>query len=435
MSSNNIIKNEELIKNIDLEMKSDHNTNSDIISLDDMPKKIIISENCISDRYTEIKFTKQNSSNEEEDNTDINNININTENKELKENLEMKEKSKDIFGDLTSIIKDKIKTRNTKDNNKKKKIRLLSASSALSTNEKKKKINFNMNLTSRTNLQTYKNKNKSKPNSSASKNKNTKILKKPKKNPEIFVNKNKNNSQNSSTIKKEEAKKINFKEVLKRFDEEKKTAKKRFDMKKKEIKEKENLMCTGKPKISKKIGNKYDKFSKDFLIRQKELSDNLNVKKKKLIEEDNKKKEKEYKKIINDSIITKKMKKYKKNKSTDEWVERLYKEDPKKRKIERDYLQNAYLPSFHPYLPKKRLNNSVDKINQIGEVLDKYNEKQNPQLLIDYFSRNNTKFEESENLFRQKILNKFVNKNKKRNNPSDMKINKDNNGENNEESD
>ena len=81
------------------------------------------------------------------------------------------------------------------------------------------------------------------------------------------------------------------------------------------------------------------------------------------------------------------------------------------------------------------MNNSVDKINQIGEVLDKYNEKQNPQLLIDYFSRNNTKFEESENLFRQKILNKFVNKNKKRNNPSDIKINKDNKGENNEESD
>ena len=434
MSSNNIIKNEDLIKNIDLEMKSEHNTNSDIISLDDMPKKIIISDNCISDRYTEIKFTKQNSTNEEEDNTDNNNMNIDTGNKELKEKLEIERKSKDIFGDLTSIIKDKIKTRNTKDNNKKKKIRLLSASSALSTNEKKKKINFNMNLTSRTNLQTYKNKNKSKPNSSAPKNKNSKILKKPKKNPEIFVNKNKNNSKNSNTIKKEEAKKINFKEVLKRFDEEKKTAMKRFDMKKKEIKNKENLICTGKPKISKKIGNKYDKFSKDFLIRQKELNDNLNMKKKKLIEEDHQKKEKEYKKIINDSIITKKMKKYKKNKSTEEWVEGLYKEDPKKRIIERNYLQNAYLPTFHPYLPKKRLNNSVEKINQIGEVLDKYNEKQNPQLLIDYFSRNNTKFEESENLFRQRILNKFVSK-KKRNNSTDIKTNKDNNDENNEESD
>ena len=81
------------------------------------------------------------------------------------------------------------------------------------------------------------------------------------------------------------------------------------------------------------------------------------------------------------------------------------------------------------------MNSSVDKINQIGEVLDKYNEKQNPQLLIDYFNRNNTKFEESENLFRRKILNKFVNKNKKRNISSDIKTNKDNNCENNEESD
>ena len=431
MSSNKIIKNEEFIKNIDLEMKSNHNTNSDIISLDDdFQKKEIVSENCNSDRYIEIKFTKQNSTKEEEDNTE-NNINNDKENKELKENLEEKDKQKEVFGDLSSIIKSKIKTRNTKENNKNKKIRLLSASSALSTNEKKKKMNYNMNLTSRQNLHTYKNKNNIKQNSSVPKNKNIKTLKKPKKNPEIFVNKTEINSKNNnnSTVKKEETKKINFKEVLKRFDEEKEKAKKRFDIKKKQLKEKESLINTGKPEILKKIGNKYDKYSKDFLIRQKELNDNLNIKKKKLIEEENKKKENEYKKIIFESVITKKMKKYKKNKSTDEWVERLYKEDPKKRKIKRDYLQNAYLPTFHPYLPKKKLNNSVDKINQIGEVLDKYNEKQNPQLLIDYFSKNNTRFEDSENLFRQKIFNKFVNKNKKASNSKYTDINEDNNDE------
>ena len=431
MSSNKIIKNEEFIKNIDLEMKSNHNTNSDIISLDDdFQKKEIVSENCNSDRYIEIKFTKQNSTKEEEDNTE-NNINNDKENKELKENLEEKDKQKEVFGDLSSIIKSKIKTRNTKENNKNKKIRLLSASSALSTNEKKKKMNYNMNLTSRQNLHTYKNKNNIKQNSSVPKNKNIKTLKKPKKNPEIFVNKTEINSKNNnnSTVKKEETKKINFKEVLKRFDEEKEKAKKRFDIKKKQLKEKESLINTGKPEILKKTGNKYDKYSKDFLIRQKELNDNLNIKKKKLIEEENKKKENEYKKIIFESVITKKMKKYKKNKSTDEWVERLYKEDPKKRKIKRDYLQNAYLPTFHPYLPKKKLNNSVDKINQIGEVLDKYNEKQNPQLLIDYFSKNNTRFEDSENLFRQKIFNKFVNKNKKASNSKYTDINEDNNDE------
>ena len=69
----------------------------------------------------------------------------------------------------------------------------------------------------------------------------------------------------------------------------KKTAQKRFDNKKKELKEKENMIYTGKPKITKK-NIKSDKYSKDFLIRQKELNDNLNTKKEKLIEEENKKK-------------------------------------------------------------------------------------------------------------------------------------------------
>ena len=248
--------------------------------------------------------------------------------------------------------------------------------------------------------------------------------KKIKKNPEIYVNKNadkKNNNGNLTerTERKENQKKINFNDVLKRFDEEKKKGQAKFDNKKKELKDKESKIYTGKPKISKKIGNKYDKYSKDFLIRQKELNENSNLKKKKLIEEDNKKKEKEYKKIISDSIVAKKMKKFKKNRSDDQWVERLYKEDAKKRKIERETMQNAYLPTFKPYLPKKKLfNNSVDKINQIDEVLDKYNEKQNPQLLIDYFSKNNKKFiDYSDNLFRQKIFNK---KNKKRSNSMDI---------------
>jgi len=116
------------------------------------------------------------------------------------------------------------------------------------------------------------------------------------------------------------------------------------------------------------------------------------------------------------------MKKFNKNRSDEQWVERLYKEDAKKRKIERETMQNAYLPTFKPYLPKKKLfNNSVDKINQIDEVLDKYNEKQNPQLLIDYFSKSNIKFiDYSDNLFRQKIFNKNGNKNKKRSNSMDI---------------
>ena len=434
MSTNNITNNEELIKSIDLVMKSNHNTNSDIISLDDMPKKEIISEKGTSDPYTEIKFTNQNSNNEE-DNTDTNNIII--IHKELKENLEIKDNQKDVFGDLTSIIKNKIKTRNMQENNKNKKVRLLSASSAISTTEKNKKMNINLSLTSRTNLSTSKNNNKIKKTSSIQKNKNSKILKKTKKNPEIFVNKTKSGiKNNNTTAKKETSRKVNFNDVLKRFDEEKQTAKKRFENKKKEIKEQENKINTGKPKINKK-GKNYNKFSKDFLTRQKELNDKTNVKKKKLIEEDNKKKEKEYKKIITDSILTKKMKQYKKNKSTDEWVERLYKEDPKKRKMERDVMQTAYLPTFHPYIPKRKINKSVDKINKIDTVLNKYNENQNPQLLIDYFNKNknSSKFDDSENLFRQKIFYKNGNNNKKRSNSLDINISDDNNEEYNEESD
>ena len=116
------------------------------------------------------------------------------------------------------------------------------------------------------------------------------------------------------------------------------------------------------------------------------------------------------------------MKKFKKNRSDDQWVDRLYKQDTKKRKIEREYIQNAYLPTFKPYLPKKKLfNNIVDRINQIDNVLEEYNEKKNPQLLIDYFSKNKKKFiDYLDNLFRQKIFNKFGNKNKKRSNSVDI---------------
>lgn len=431
--SSNKIKNKELINDIDLEMKSNYNTNSDILSIDEIPKKeIIISENGTTDPYTEIKMTKQEKNVDKNiDNNKKNNNNQNNSinNNILKENLEVKEKPKDIFGDLSLIIKDKIKTRNTKENNKNKKKRVLSASSIISTEEKNRKLKINMNLKMPSNTICSKNKiTKTKTSLSVPKKiNNTKKIKKIKKNPEIFINKNidkkeKNGNLTERKEKKENHKRIKFNDVLKRFNEEEKKGKEKFDNKKKELKNKESKIYTGKPNISKKIGNKYDKFSKDFLTRQKEFNENSNLKKKKLIEEDNKKKEKEYQKIISDSIITKKKKKIKKNRSDDEWVERLYKQDAKKRKIERENMQKAYLPTFKPYLPKKKLfNNSVDKINQIDEVLDKYNEKQNPQLLIDYFSKNNKKFiDYSDNLFRQKIFNKFGNKNKRRNNSVDI---------------
>ena len=137
MSSSN--ENKYLLNDIELEMKSNHNTNSDIISLDDdIPKKEIIYENGKSEfTETEIKFIKKEN-NINKENNENNNNNDKKENISEKNNdnsitkneksLNEKENKKDVFGDLTSIIKDKIKTRNIKENNKNKKIRLLSAS-------------------------------------------------------------------------------------------------------------------------------------------------------------------------------------------------------------------------------------------------------------------------------------------------------------------
>ena len=108
-------------------MKSNNNTNSEVLSIGDMPKKEIIEhDKNESDPYTEIKLIK----------------------KEIDNNLKLQttseiipEKSKDGFGDLTSIIRNNIKMRNMKENNKNKKLRNFSSSSKISTKEKNKKMN------------------------------------------------------------------------------------------------------------------------------------------------------------------------------------------------------------------------------------------------------------------------------------------------------
>jgi hypothetical protein len=325
--------------------------------------------------------------------------------------------------------------------NKTKKLRFNSAS-IISTADKKKRMHLDLNTSfAKSTISNVTNGSKvlrTKGNSSMpkNKNKNNTNIKKGKKNPELYVNKgvDKNrkgnlkthNSQStisngSMTTKK--SKKINFDDVLKRFDEEKKLAQQNFDKKKKALKDQENLENPGKPKVNKKSGKNMDKFAKDFLTRQKEMNDNLNKKKKKLIEEDNKKKEKEYKQIVKNSINNKK--KYRRNRSDDQWVERLYKEDTKRRKVELDIMQNALKPTFKPTLPPRRhMNRSVERMGrskEIGDVLDKYNEKQNPQLLIDYMTRNEKDIgEESHQLMRQKIFNKTGSKAKKRSNSMDI---------------
>ena len=440
--------NEELINNIELEVKSDNNSNSEALSVDDLPKKEIISKNNNkSDPYTEIKLlTKKNSNNKIE-----NKDKINTKEKR-KEKSTTPIKLKDALGDLTPIIKEKIKAK-VKENNKVKKTRGLSVSGISSTRylERNNKIldsmqssrlntfsntnygNMDSNSKNKKNIKNLKNL-KSKANISAPK-KNTKNdkTKKIKKKAELFVNKKRNDKTDlmkmngNLTSWKNEKKNIKFNDVLKRFEEEKKTAKKRFDNKKKELKDKEKLICTGKPKILKKKGMNNDKYSKDFLERQKELDDHLKLKKQRLKEEDNKKKEKEYQKIKNDSIFHKKTKKIRKSGSEDHWVERLYKEDTKQRKIKKECLEQATMPTFRPFLPKKKLNKSADKI---GDVIEKYSARQNPQLLIDYISKNN-KIDKTDNLFRQKIFNKFCNKNKKKSNSIEININNEDNNNNN----
>ena len=110
-------QNEELINNIELEVKSDNNSNSEALSVDDLPKKEIISKNNNkSDPYTEIKLlTKKNSNNKIE-----NKDKINTKEKR-KEKSTTPIKLKDALGDLTPIIKEKIKAK-VKENNKVKKL-------------------------------------------------------------------------------------------------------------------------------------------------------------------------------------------------------------------------------------------------------------------------------------------------------------------------
>ena len=322
----------------------------------------------------------------------------------------------DRFGDLTEIIKKNvIKTlldNNKAYSNKKNQSVLLTLSSSKKQKNKQNNINIitNTNSATKTSSQNSLNSNNIKHNSKI--------------NPELFVNKKPSKNKNNSNIvgKKEfsiEKKKFDFNSVLNRFEEEMKKTKKRFEAKKEKIKEQEKQIFTGKPNISKSTLKKYEKYSKDFLIRQKELNEALNKKKKKFIDELNQKKEEEYQKIISDNILNKKKKNYIRSKSCDDWVERLYKEDTKKRKMEKYYLEQTIIPSFQPFIPKKNINKIMNKNkNRINKVIKEYNQKTNPQVIINYLNTNQISENQNEALFRNKIFGKSANKyiNKKINN-------------------
>ena len=346
------------------------------------------------------------------DSSSTNNNHIFTPKKENK----LVNKRIDRFGDLTEIIKKNvIKTlldNNKAYSNKKNQSVLLTLSSSKKQKNKQNNINIitNANSSTKTSSQNSLNSNNIKHNSKI--------------NPELFVNKKPSKNKNNSNIvgKKEfsiEKKKFDFNSVLNRFEEEMKKTKKRFEAKKEKIKEQEKQIFTGKPNISKSTLKKYEKYSKDFLIRQKELNEALNKKKKKFIHELNQKKEEEYQKIISDNILNKKKKNYIRSKSCDDWVERLYKEDTKKRKMEKYYLEQTIIPSFQPFIPKKNINKIMNKNkNRINKVIKEYIQKTNPQVIINYLNTNQISENQNEALFRNKIFGKSTNKyiNKKINN-------------------
>ena len=382
----------DLLKNLELDVVSNKDINSDISSLN----------------KESINLTKNNGINKP------------------KNNLE-------IFGDLTSIIQNKIRLKtlsknNITNNRNKSDIKNNSALLTFDETKRKGKEKSSDNLNIHTNINNINlNSSTTKDNSQISINSNKIKTKKKKINPELFINKrNQKDNKNINkieTISIENPKKFNCKSMLDRFEEEQKKASKKFENKKQEIIEQEKRIYTGKPSIitKPKLKNN-EKYSKDFLTRQKELNDDLIKKKKKLIEENNKKKEEEYKLITTQNIWinkNKNKKNYFRNKSSDHWVERLYTQDTKKRKLNQYYLNNAFIPSFKPEIERKNIKNVLDKNKmQINKVLKDYEENTNPELIINYLNINKNTEDNNEQLFRNKIFGKSLYKytNKKINN-------------------
>ena len=330
------------------------------------------------------------------------NSSINEEVKRIKDNNKsvIIQNKTDIFGDLTSIIKSKIKQKNLLVNNKRK---INSSLLNYTVSKKKEKKQYNINIKTFTNTT----KENSEISSYSNKIKNNKKI-----NPEIFVNKRTRNKINVDKviIKKKASKdnkKFNINLLLTRFEEEQKKTSKKLEAKKQEIKEQEKKIYTGKPFIEKIKLKSYEKYSKDFLIRQKELNQDSIIKKNKLIEEIRKKKEQEYQIIQSNNIINKDKKKHLRNKSSDEWVDRLYNKDLKKRKMNQYILETVFIPNFKPDIEKKNVKSVLNKNKRtINKVLKEYKEKTNPDIIINYLNDNNIFEEKNKLLFRTKIFGK-----------------------------
>ena len=335
----------------------------------------------------------------------------------VKENnlIKTDKKNKDIFGDLTSIIKNKIKAKVLLKNkffdcrNKSNKsIKEKNYSALLTFNDSKRKEQYIENFHKNTFVNTI---STTKDNSQTLEN-SYKIQKMRKINPEVFINKknpkNKNNKINEKEkpTTNEPKKKFDYNLMLNRFEEERKKASKNLEAKKQKIKEEENKINTNKPLLTNKKIINYGKYSKDFLIRQKEINDNVIKKKEKLIEEKNKKEEEDYKIIRSKNITKKNKKKNLRNKSDDTWVNRLYNQDTEKRKIKKLNLEKSLIPTFKPLILENRnKKNRFEKYKTlINELIMENREKNDPELLNNYLTNNKNKKEESyKYIYRNKI--------------------------------
>ena len=340
----------------------------------------------------------------------------------MKEILEIKRnakennlKNKDIFGDLTPIIKNKIKAKVLLKNkffdcrNKSNKsIEEKEYSALLTFNDSKRKEQYIENFHKNTFVNTI---STTKDNSQTLEN-SYKIKKMKKINPEIFVN-NKNQKNKNNKINEKEKpttnkpkKKFDYNLMLNRFEEERKKASKNLEAKKQKIEEEENKINTNKPLLTNKKIINYGKYSKDFLIRQKQINDNVIKKTEKLIEEKNKKEEEEYKIMKSKNITKKNKKKNLRNKSDDTWVNRLYNQDTEKRKIKKLNLEKSLIPTFKPLILENRnKKNRFEKYKTlINELIMENREKNDPELLNNYLTNNKNKKEESyKYIYRNKI--------------------------------
>ena len=87
--------------------------------------------------------------------------------------------------------------------------------------------------------------------------------------------------------------------------------------------------------------------------------------------------------------------------------------------MEQYYLEQSILPSFKPFIPKKDIKKVIKgDENQIDKVIKKYNEKTNPEVIINYLNKKKIFENQNLTLFRNKIFGKSKHKyiNKKINN-------------------